>query len=129
MNRMKELYQKVAEDSRLQKRFFEILDETGNLTAADTAGKLTAFAADAGFKVGIGEIQDFFKTLIEGSQEQLSEMELDMVAGGKGGGIDWGKITAGAIIVGSIAGGAAGGGPAAGVGCTVGAGIVEGATR
>jgi len=56
-------------------------------------------------------------------------MELDMVAGGKGGDIDWGKITAGLIVVGSVIRGIAGGGPAVGAGCTIGAGIVEGATR
>jgi hypothetical protein len=129
MGKMDELYQKVAGDPELQKKFFGILDETENLSAADSGAKLTAFAKDAGFEVGIGEAQVFFKNLVEGDKDQMSEAELDMVAGGKGGGIDWGLIAAGTIMAGSIAGGVAGGGPAAGVGCTIGAGIVEGATR
>jgi predicted ribosomally synthesized peptide with nif11-like leader len=129
MSKMDELYQKVAGDAELQKKFFGILDETENLSAAGTEEKLTAFAKDAGFEISIGEMQKFFKDLIEGSQDQLSEVELDMVAGGKGGGIDWGKITAGVIVAGSVAGGVAGGGPGVGFGCVVAGGVVEGATR
>lgn len=129
MGKMNELYHKVAGDAGLQRKFFVLLDETEDMTAAGTAEKLTAFAKDAGFDVAIGEAAEFFKNLAEGNKDQLSELELDMVAGGKGGGIDWGRITAGVIVAGSVAGGVAGGGPGVGFGCVAAGGIVEGATR
>jgi predicted ribosomally synthesized peptide with nif11-like leader len=129
MEKMKELYQKVAADPELQKKYTAIIQDAEKAGAEDTGKKLLAFAKEAGYDIEISEMQQFFKDLADQKSDELSENELDMVAGGKGGGIDWGKIGAGAIIAGSVVAGASGAGAAASVGCVVGAGVVDGATR
>ena len=84
MSAMKELYLKVAADAVLQEkvsRIFEIAEKD-----ADGAGKkLVAFAREQGYEVTVEEIDEFFGSMAEKSNEQLSEEELEAVAGGKGG--------------------------------------------
>jgi hypothetical protein len=48
-----------------------------------TEAKLTAFAKEAGYDVALEELQTFFKELEENKKGELSDSELDMVAGGK----------------------------------------------
>ena len=81
MDKMKELYEKVAKDSNLLAKFNAIMKETGD---AKFSEKLTAFAKEAGYEVSVEEAQKFFKALSEEKAGQLSDSELDMVAGGKG---------------------------------------------
>ena len=83
MEKMKELYEKVAGDSKLQAKFNAILSEAEKAGEAGTGEKLTAFAKEIGYDVTLEEMQAFFKELAEKGKGQLSEAELDMVAGGK----------------------------------------------
>lgn len=82
---MKKLYEKVAADSALQVRFEVIIRAAEKDGKEATEAKLLAFAKEAGFEVTIEEANEFFKTLSEDQKGELSESELDMVAGGKGG--------------------------------------------
>lgn len=83
MDKMKELYEKVAKDSTLQENFAEIMSDAEKAGEATTGEKLKAFAKDAGFEISLDEMRAFFKELVETDKGQLSDFELDMVAGGK----------------------------------------------
>jgi predicted ribosomally synthesized peptide with nif11-like leader len=83
MDAMKELYEKVANDSALQTKFNAIISDAEQAGEAATGDKLIAFAKEAGYEVSLDEMGAFFKKLTEKSKEQLSDAELDMVAGGK----------------------------------------------
>ena len=83
MTQMKELYEKVATDADLQKKFGEILSEGEKAGKEATEEKLVAFAKDAGYVLTIAEMQEFFKQLEKKEEGELSDLELDMVAGGK----------------------------------------------
>ncbi len=89
---MQELYEKVAADSALEAKFAEIMKDAEAVGEEATKEKLIAFAKEAGYDITIEEIQEFFKRLAEAQQGELSEVELDQVAGGKGAG------TAGAVM-------------------------------
>jgi predicted ribosomally synthesized peptide with nif11-like leader len=83
MGKMKELYEKVAADSSLQSKFAEIMKDAEKADKKETEKKLLAFAMEAGYVLTIEEVADFFQKL-EGKEEgELSDSELDMVAGGK----------------------------------------------
>lgn len=84
MDKMKELYEKVSKDGTLQAKFNAILSEAEEAGEAATGEKLLAFAKEAGFDATLAEMQDFFKKLVERKEGELSDTELDMVAGGKG---------------------------------------------
>lgn len=81
MSKMKELYEKVAGDSDLQAKFAEIMKGAAEEEA--TKEKLIAFAKEAGYDVAVEEMQAFFKGLAEAEKGELSDTELDQVAGGK----------------------------------------------
>ena len=85
MEKMKELYEKVAKDAALQAKLNAILKDAEQAGEAATGEKLTAFAKEAGFDATLAEMQEFFKKLAEKKEGELSESELDMVAGGKDG--------------------------------------------
>jgi predicted ribosomally synthesized peptide with nif11-like leader len=95
MKPMQELYDIVATDAKLQGQFYRILNEAKGESKEKTGEKLLHFAKDAGYEVSLEEIADFFKTLSEKTEEELSDAELDMVAGGKGQGV--GKVIYGAV--------------------------------
>lgn len=82
---MKQLYEKVASDSALQEKFSQIMNEAEKAGQEATEAKLDAFAKEAGYDVSISEMQEFFKTLAEKGSGELSDTELDQVAGGKAG--------------------------------------------
>jgi predicted ribosomally synthesized peptide with nif11-like leader len=84
MEKMKELYQKVAADPILRNKYKTILQETGKTEADENEKKLLAFAKEAGYDVTFSEMLDFFKDMSDPDAGELSESELDMVAGGKG---------------------------------------------
>ena len=86
MEKMKELYEKVAKDAALQAKLNGILKNAEQAGEAATGEKLTAFAKEAGYEVCFDEAKEFFKELAEKKEGELSESELDMVAGGKSGG-------------------------------------------
>lgn len=83
MEKMKELYEKVAKDSALQAKFSEIMKDAEKAGAEATEKKLMAFVKEEGYDISIDEMQAFFKELSEQKDGALSDMELDMVAGGK----------------------------------------------
>ena len=83
MAKMNELYTKVANDTGLQQKLSAILKGEAAAGEAGTQEKLLAFAADAGFAVTVEEMQAFFRDGAETSMRDLSQNELDMVAGGK----------------------------------------------
>lgn len=83
MSQMKELYEKVARDAVLQMKFVKIIENHDQLSEAEVGRKQVAFAKELGYDVSKEEIDDFFKNLSEQSSGELSEDELDMVAGGK----------------------------------------------
>lgn len=84
MDRMQELYNKVANDSKLQAEFGEIIKQYAD-QPDELKGKLLDFAKSAGYTVDYEEVQSFFAKVAERVQSELSEEELDSVAGGKWG--------------------------------------------
>jgi len=83
MGKMQELYEKVAGNNSLQAKFTEIMKGAEEAGEAVTGEKLVVFAKEAGYDISIDEMKAFFKELSEKSGGELSNMELDMVAGGK----------------------------------------------
>lgn len=83
MEKMKALYEKVAGDSVLQAKFEEIMSKAGAEGEAATEAKLVAFAKEAGFEVNITDVKDYFEKRSETNTGELTDGELDMVAGGK----------------------------------------------
>lgn len=90
MDKMKQLYEKVAADSALQAKFSQIMNEAEKAGQEETEAKLAAFAKEAGYDVSIDEMQEFFTTMVEKGSGELSDAELDSVAGGK---VDGEKVT------------------------------------
>ena len=129
MEKMKELYQKVAADAELQSKFNTIIQDTEKVGAEETEKKLLAFAKEAGYDIEIPAMQEFFRNLAEQKNNELSESELDMVAGGKGEDVNWWNIATATIIAASVATGFTGVGMILLGACGVGATIVEEVTR
>ena len=104
MSKMNELYAKVAADSALQEKYYKIVEEAGDEAALGE--KLIAFAKEQGFDVTLSDVEEFFKSLAEPANGQLSEEELDSVAGGK---IGPGQPNLSALMRQSCTGGGGGG--------------------
>jgi len=83
MNQMEELYRKVADDAGLQAKLAKAMKDAEKAGEFAAKQNLTAFAKDAGYDIKVEEMQTFFKDLAEKENEELSDTELDMVAGGK----------------------------------------------
>jgi len=83
MEKMKELYEKVANDKELQAKFFEIMKDAEKAGESVTSEKLISFAKDVGYDITPDEMKDFFSKLAESKEGQLTDAELDIVAGGK----------------------------------------------
>lgn len=83
METMKKLYETVAGDSGLQSKFSEIMEQYHKGKPEDLKEKLLAFSKEAGYAVSYEEIKNFFENLSDQKTGQLSESELDAVAGGK----------------------------------------------
>ncbi len=83
MEKMKELYEKVSRDENLQAKFYGIIELTQTSGPEETLKKLLAFAKESGYDVEPAEMQEFFMSMAE-TDKELSEEELEMVAGGKG---------------------------------------------
>lgn len=90
MPNMKALYARVAADPNLQQKFSQIMadaaqdNQKGDLSGqAATEEKLLAFAKEAGYEVTIQEMQAFFQGMAAQAEGELSDAELDQVAGGK----------------------------------------------
>lgn len=83
MSKMQELYQKVAGDRALQEQFNQILSEAEFAGQAATVERLLTFAREAGHEVSLEEMRVFFEGMATQAQGELSNAELDQVAGGK----------------------------------------------
>ena len=82
---IRELYDKVAADAGLQQKLGEILKSAEKQGKDATESKLVEFAREAGYEITIGEMKEFFDQQRKETQGQLSDAELDLVAGGKKG--------------------------------------------
>lgn len=82
MEKIKELYEKVAKDTNLQAKFAEIMKDAGKIDKGETEKRLVTFLKEAGYEVTIEEISGFLK-LLESNENALSEEEMDSVAGGE----------------------------------------------
>jgi predicted ribosomally synthesized peptide with nif11-like leader len=83
MEKMKALYEKVAGDSGLQAKFAEIMSKAEAEGAEATKAKLVEFAKEAGYEVSMEDVKEYFEKLSEKNTGELTDGELDMVAGGK----------------------------------------------
>ena len=84
MEKMKELFEKVSKDATLQEKYSVIMKDAEK-AGEDVKKKLAAFAKEEGYDITFEEMQAFFKELTNKNKGELSDAELDMVAGGKGG--------------------------------------------
>ncbi len=85
---MQRLYEQVANDGNLKTKFTEIMNGAEQMGREEILVKLVAFAKEAGFDVTADEIEAFFKEQSEKKDGELSDLELDMVAGGKSRGLE-----------------------------------------
>lgn len=83
MSRMQELYEKVSKDAALQEKLSVIMKDAEKVGEEATKEKLVMFAKDAGHNVTMDEMQAFFIDFLKTKEDELSEQELDAVAGGK----------------------------------------------
>lgn len=83
MEKMKELYEKVAADSTLQAKFAEIMNDAESAGKEETEVKLLNFAKESGFDISTEEMIAFFSEKSTNHASELNDAELDMVAGGK----------------------------------------------
>jgi len=83
VEKIRELYEKVAGDKILQAKFEVILNNAEKAGQKETDLKLDAFAKEAGYDVSAEEMREFFKTIAEKGNGELEDSELDLVAGGK----------------------------------------------
>lgn len=89
MEKMQELYELVSKDGILKAKFMGIMNNAEKAGQEETKEKLNDFAREAGFDVTADEMISFFKKQSEKSDGELSDEELDMVAGGKTVGEVW----------------------------------------
>ena len=80
---MKELYDKVARDPILQQKYSNIMADAEQAGQAATEENLLTFAREVGFEVSIEEMRAFFQGMASQAEGELSDAELDQVAGGK----------------------------------------------
>lgn len=83
MDTMQKMYEKVANDGNLKTQFAEIMSGSEQAGREETLAKLVDFAKETGYDVTATEIESFFKEQSEKKDGELSDLELDMVAGGK----------------------------------------------
>lgn len=83
MSQMNQLYEKVAHDNRLQLKVVKIIENHDHLSREGVRQRLVAFADEIGFKVTEDEIRNFFNEMTEPRDGELSDADLEMVAGGK----------------------------------------------
>lgn len=104
MTKMQELYEKVSKDIALQEKFSAIMKDADTLGEDATNEKYLAFAKGEGYDITIEEMQTFFKDLMEKDREELSDVELDQVAGGKTHGdvMSWVTLGLGCAIASAI---------------------------
>jgi hypothetical protein len=83
MSKMQDLFEKVASNSILQAKFFEIMEYAQKDERDATIRKIVDFAKEAEYDITLEEMKEFFREMTESKDRVLSDSELDMVAGGK----------------------------------------------
>ena len=86
MSQMKALYETVARDPVLQAKFITILQESERIGLEEIEQKMVALSKDAGFDITLEEMQHYLQEMTPKADGELSDTELDLVAGGKGQG-------------------------------------------
>lgn len=101
MSQIRELYEKVSKDATLLEKINLILKDAEAAGQDATAAKLVEFAKNAGYDISIQEMQEFFQSFTAKKEGELSDLELDMVAGGKSqGGV--GEIVGSVLGIGAL---------------------------
>ena len=83
MEKIRELIEKTTKDTALQEKFSKIIKEAATAGEDATKKKLIDFAKDAGYDITLEEMRIYFKALNENNIGELSDAELNLVAGGK----------------------------------------------
>lgn len=83
MSHMQELFERVGKNGVLLAKFNQIVEHAEQEGKEATEEKLIAFAKAEGFDISVTEMSEYFKKLPETGAGELSDAELDMVAGGK----------------------------------------------
>ena len=83
MQKTQELYDKIAASEKLRREFVDLIETAPKGNLAKIQDELVEFAKKQGYKVSPEEIFAFFEG-IASAESELSEAELDAVAGGKG---------------------------------------------
>ncbi len=83
MSKMQELYDKVTQDRDLQAKISEVIKNAQKDGEANVNDELIRFVNSIGYDITLDEMVEFFRVIAEDTDGELSEAELDMVAGGK----------------------------------------------
>ena len=83
MGKIQELYSKVAGSSALQETFNQIMADAEKDGTEAAEQKLVQFAQAEGYEISIEEMRAFFVGMATQASGELSDAELDQVAGGK----------------------------------------------
>ncbi|MDD4565944.1 MAG: Nif11-like leader peptide family RiPP precursor [Eubacteriales bacterium] len=82
MEEIKVFYEKVSKSPMLRKKLIWIADEATIAGQKKTKERLIDFVKDAGFDITIEEMRDFFADLAEKKNAEMTDAELETVAGG-----------------------------------------------
>jgi predicted ribosomally synthesized peptide with nif11-like leader len=99
MSKMQEIYNKVVGDQALQEKVSSILKEAESTDQVATEEKFLAFAKELGYEISLEELKSFFDGMYTQAAGELSDAELDQVAGGK---VQPDKVLASVFSVGVI---------------------------
>ena len=84
MKQMQELYNKTAQSEELQEKLTAILKDAKKDGKETFEAKLTGFAKEAGYDLSLRDLMEFIDRLPAKEKDtELTEAELDLVAGGK----------------------------------------------
>jgi predicted ribosomally synthesized peptide with nif11-like leader len=82
MEEMKTFYEKVSKSPMLREKLVWIANEATVAGRKKTKERLIDFVKDAGFDITIEDMRDFFADLAEKKNAELTDAELETVAGG-----------------------------------------------
>lgn len=83
MNSIQELYDKIAKDPALQAEFTNILEQGEEEVQEILMDRILSFGKALGYEGTAKEVKEFFAQLANTGEGELSDAQLDQVAGGK----------------------------------------------
>lgn len=83
MKPLQELYEKIAREPSLQKEFLSLLNQKEQEKKEVYMDRIVSFAKEQGYLVTAFEVDAFLQELANPAEGELSDAQLDMVAGGK----------------------------------------------